>query len=68
MSLQQSQPAAASRLWQQVDRAVVDRAALLPLGFGIDVVVTSRRVGNYMHQPGTFGALFDQLWVKPGTQ
>jgi peptide/nickel transport system substrate-binding protein len=67
LSLQQSQPAAAGRLWQQVDRAVVDQAALLPLCIRVDVTVTSRRVGNYLHQPGA-GVLIDQLWVKPGTR
>ena len=67
LSLQQSQPAAAGRLWQQVDREVVDQAALLPLGISLDVTVTSRRVGNYLYQPGP-GVLIDQLWVKPGTR
>jgi peptide/nickel transport system substrate-binding protein len=62
--LQQSQPAAAGRLWQLADRAVVDRAAVLPLGFFLDASVTSPRVGNYLHQPGQSG-LVDQLWVKP---
>lgn len=65
LALQQSQPAAADRLWQQVDRALVDRGAVLPLGQPLDVVVTSRRVGNYLHQPG-YGVLFDQLWVRGG--
>jgi hypothetical protein len=65
--MQQSQPAKANRLWQAADRAVVDRAALLPLGIQVDTVVTSRRVGNYLHQPGR-GLLIDQLWVKPRTQ
>lgn len=62
-ALQQSQPAAAGRLWQQTDRAVVDRAAMLPLGIELNNVVTSRRVGNYLHQPGLF-VLVDQLWVR----
>lgn len=66
LALQQSQPAAAGREWQQADRAVVDRAGLLSLGFPLDAVVTSRRVGNYLYQPGQSG-LIDQLWVKPGT-
>jgi YVTN family beta-propeller protein len=67
LALQQSQPAAAGREWQQADRAVVDRAALLSLGFPLDAVVTSRRVGNYLYQPGQSG-LIDQLWVKPGSR
>jgi class 3 adenylate cyclase len=54
---------AAGRLWQQVDREVVDQAALLPVGIRLDVTVTSRRVGNYLHQPGP-GVLLDQLWVN----
>jgi ABC-type dipeptide transport system, periplasmic component len=66
LALQQTQPAAAGRLWQQADREVVDQAALLPLGIPLDVSVTSRQVGNFLYQP-IYGVLLDQLWVKPGT-
>jgi YVTN family beta-propeller protein len=64
LALQQTQPAAAGREWQQADRGVVDRAGLLSLGFPLDAVVTSRRVGNFLHQPG-HSVLVDQLWVRP---
>lgn len=64
LALQPTQPAAAGRLWQQVDRAVVDRAALLPMTTGVRTDVTSQRVGNYQAQP-VFGVLVDQLWVQP---
>lgn len=63
LALQQAQPAAAGRLWQEVDRAIVDEAALLPLGFLVDTTVTSRRVGNYVQQPGQ-GVPYSQLWIR----
>lgn len=66
-ALQRTQPAAASRIWQQVDRDVVDQAALLPLWLFNDISVTSRRIGNFVYQPGS-GVLLSQLWVRPGTQ
>lgn len=66
LALQQSQPAAAGREWQQADHAVVDRAGLLSLGFPLDAEVTSRRVGNFLHQPAQ-SVLVDQLWVRPST-
>jgi YVTN family beta-propeller protein len=62
LRLQQSQSPAAGRLWQQADRTAADRAALLPLGIQLDNVVTSKRIGNFLHQPG-YGLLVDQLWV-----
>jgi peptide/nickel transport system substrate-binding protein len=66
LRLQQSQSPAAGRLWQQADRTAADRAALLPLGIQLDNVVTSQRVGNFLHQPG-YGLLVDQLWVDSTT-
>lgn len=59
LALQPTQPGAAGRLWQQVDRA-----AVLPIDIGAHAVVTSRRVGNCQAQPLS-GVLIDQLWVTP---
>jgi hypothetical protein len=66
LRLKQSQSPAAGRLWQQADRTAPDRAALLPLGIQLDNVVTSQRVGNFLHQPG-YGLLVDQWWVDSTT-
>jgi hypothetical protein len=33
------------------------------MAFAVDLVVTSRRTGNYVYQPG-YGVLLDQLWVR----
>jgi peptide/nickel transport system substrate-binding protein len=63
LALQQTEPAEAGRRWKQIDRALVDRAAVLPMAFAVDLVVTSRRTGNYVYQPG-YGVLLDQLWVR----
>jgi hypothetical protein len=36
------------------------------LGIQLDNVVTSQRVGNFLHQPG-YGLLVDQSWVDSTT-
>ena len=61
--LQLTEPAVANRLWQEVDRMIVDRAVWAPLinASGIDFV--SERVGNYQRNP-QFGVLLSQLWVE----
>ncbi len=61
--LQLIRPAIANRLWQEVDRMIVDQAVWVPLinPYGIDFV--SERVGNYQRNP-QFGVLLSQLWVR----
>jgi peptide/nickel transport system substrate-binding protein len=63
LALQSRDPAAASRLWTQIDRDATDSAAIVPTHTPRTVDLVSKRVGNYQHSP-VFGALFDQLWVK----
>jgi peptide/nickel transport system substrate-binding protein len=63
LALQATEPAAAARLWQQVDHAAIDLAAVLPIGILTEAIMTSSRVGNYQYQP-VYGVLLDQLWVQ----
>ena len=63
LALQATEPAAAARLWQQVDHAAIDQAAVLPIGILTEAIMTSSRVGNYQYQP-VYGVLLDQLWVQ----
>jgi ABC-type transport system substrate-binding protein/DNA-binding SARP family transcriptional activator/streptogramin lyase len=55
-------PAAARRLWTEIDRAVTDEAPWVTLGGDVTYQFTSSRVGNYQSTP--FNPLYDQLWVK----
>ena len=63
LEVQTQDPAAANRLWSQLDREITDKAALLPLYnvYGRDL--TSKRVGNYQYNP-QYGALLSQMWVR----
>jgi peptide/nickel transport system substrate-binding protein len=62
-AMQASDPVRANELWADVDRALVDRAAALPLANQRPVVFVSERVGNYQFHP-QWTTLFDQLWVQ----
>jgi YVTN family beta-propeller protein len=62
-AVQRSDPVRANALWVEVDRALVDRAAAVPLVNQRGVVFVSERVGNHEFHP-QWGTLFDQLWVK----
>jgi YVTN family beta-propeller protein len=62
-TVQASARVRADALWADVDRALVDRAAAVPLIYRSAVVLVSDRVGNYQYHP-QWGTLLDQLWVK----
>ena len=61
--LQVADPTRANRLWSQIDRALVDRAAWLPLVTPTNTTFVSARVGNYRYHP-LWGPLVDQFWVR----
>jgi len=63
LDVQTQDPAAANRLWAQLDREITDKAALLPLYnvYGADLI--SKRVGNYQYNP-QYGAILSQMWVR----
>ena len=63
LSLQTTDPGAASRLWSKVDRDVVDQAPWLFMQNPLSLVLVSRRAGDYQYNP-QWGTLLDQLWVR----
>ena len=60
---QAQDPAAATTLWQEVDRALLARAPVVPVYNRGNVDFVSKRVGNYQYNP-QWGVLLAQLWVK----
>jgi len=63
LELQVSDQSAAGALWAEIDRALVDAAAIVPLFNSQGIDFLSARVGNYQHHP-LFGLLISQLWVQ----
>jgi YVTN family beta-propeller protein len=63
VSLPPTDSARANELWADIDHALVDRAAAVPLNSGLNLVLVSERVGNYQSHP-LWGTLLDQMWVK----
>jgi YVTN family beta-propeller protein len=61
--LQLSDPSAAGAAWADVDRAVVDTAAWMPVANPLALDFLSERVGNYQRHP-QWGLLLGQLWVR----
>jgi len=63
VKLERTDPAAANRLWAELDREITDKALWVPLYnvYGADLV--SKRVRNYQYNPQR-GALLSQLWVR----
>jgi len=62
LDLQLSDPQAASDLWTEIDRQIVNEAPWLPLVNLKTVDFVSDRVGNYQFHP-QWGILLDQLWI-----
>lgn len=60
---QLTDPAAARRLWAQVDRKVTDQAPWVPVFNQASTMFVSPRVGNYQDSP-EYGPLLDQMWVR----
>ena len=64
-AVQVHDPAAATKLWQQVERSILARAPLVPVYNPSNVDFVSKRVGNYQYNP-QWSVLLDQLWVESG--
>jgi YVTN family beta-propeller protein len=62
-AVQAENPAAASLLWQKLERAILELAPMVPTYNRQNVDFVSERVGNYQYNP-QWGPLLDQLWVK----
>jgi peptide/nickel transport system substrate-binding protein len=62
-SAQLTDPAAARRLWAQVDRIVTDQAPWVPVLSQGATTLVSARIGNFQESP-IYGPLLDQMWVR----
>jgi peptide/nickel transport system substrate-binding protein len=62
-ALQIENPPAATLAWQAAERAILERAPIVPLENMRNVDLVSRRLGNYQYSP-QYGFLLDQAWVK----
>jgi YVTN family beta-propeller protein len=62
-AVQAQNPAAASLLWQKLERHILELAPMVPTYNRQNVDFVSARVGNYQYHP-QWGPLLDQLWVK----
>ena len=62
-AVQQADPAAARKLWAQVDRVVTGQAPWVPIYNRSSTMFVSARVGNYQESP-VYGPLLDQIWVR----
>jgi peptide/nickel transport system substrate-binding protein len=60
---QTTNPEAAGRLWQRIDRKIVDEAPWVALSSPKLLNVLSKRVGNFQFSP-MWTMLLDQLWVR----
>jgi YVTN family beta-propeller protein len=63
LALQAVNPPAATLAWQAAERAILQRAPIVPLENMRNVDLVSRRLGNYQYNP-EFGFLLTQAWVK----
>jgi peptide/nickel transport system substrate-binding protein len=61
---QQTDPAAARKLWAKLDRLVTDQAPWVPILNASETVFVSARVGNYQESPSYAGPLLDQIWIR----
>ena len=64
LRLEATDPDAARRIWERVDRETVDQAPWVPLVNPKEIDILSKRVGNYQYSPNGYGMMFDQLWVR----
>jgi peptide/nickel transport system substrate-binding protein len=60
---QAANPPAASVLWPQIERAILEEAPVIPAFNPRTAVFVSERVGNFQINP-QWGLLVDQAWVK----
>lgn len=63
LSLTRTDPAASLQEWAEVDRMLVDDAAVLPVISTLGTVVAAPTLGNVVLQPSA-GPLLDQVWVN----
>jgi len=61
---QQTDPAAARKLWAQADRVITDQAPWVPLYNESGIWFVSARVRNCQESPYYVGPLLDQMWIR----
>jgi peptide/nickel transport system substrate-binding protein len=61
---QQTDPAAARKLWASIDRIITDQAPWVPVLTESTTVFVSARVGNCQVSPYYGGPLLDQIWIQ----
>jgi ABC-type transport system substrate-binding protein len=61
---QQTDPAAARKLWASIDRILTDQAPWVPILTLSPTVFVSARVGNCQVSPYYYGPLLDQIWIR----
>ena len=61
---QQTDLAAARKLWASIDRILTDQAPWVPILTESTTVFVSARVGNCQVSPYYYGPLLDQIWVQ----
>jgi peptide/nickel transport system substrate-binding protein len=61
-ALQTTNPAAADRAWQHIDREIMKHVPWIPLVNPVGIDLVSAKVGNYQRTTA-FGIPLDQLWV-----
>ncbi len=65
LRVQETNPAAANKLWAAIDKSVTAQAPQVSLFVANDLAFVSSRVGNFQYSPATdSGFLIDQAWVK----
>ena len=63
LAQQVTEPGRASKAWAEIDRAVVDAAAVIPYSNNVRHDLVSGRVGNLLVHPVT-GPLIAQMWIQ----
>jgi hypothetical protein len=61
---QQTDPAAARKLWAQVDRVITGQAPWVPIFNRSGTWFVSARVRNCQESPYYAGPLLDQIWIR----
>jgi YVTN family beta-propeller protein len=61
--VQARDPEAATSLWTEIDRRIVDQAPIVPISNPRSPSFVSKRIGNFQLHP-VWGPLLDQIWVK----
>ena len=62
--LEANNPGAANRLWQQIERRIIDESPVVPTGSQFVLNYTSRQLRNWQWWPYIQAGIEDQWWVR----